>query len=392
MSNINVFSAQDVFKTFNDAYQKAINDGKLVEDSDDSELANYNWWNSVITWKSIFDVKPSKGEHPVIYQNNTYKNHDGRQGRLIIQSFDEINKSSIAPIDDEEVARINEENAANKRELIKNRGKNKPTIFITKYKVSPKYEKIDDVDEDGEPYKKIVVTETPSEEHESILYKAIELYNKAYLGEIKSYMDKGWIIQAGGQKPKGKKGFKPVVVPSLKLFSMVHDTYAHTNKSTPGQPIPNPSAKLQLRHDYAKDCFDDPNDKKTGLLMRKTRIYDKDTQQLAKIDGQLVKNSNVHKFIKYGCIMDLCLDLGAIAYSSQGISNPAIILGVGVKQPKARSSEITIFDSIFGIDRSSDTEGNGNNNSGDEEEKSDNGSGNESGNEEDKLIEDIANM
>jgi hypothetical protein len=126
--------------------------------------------------------------------------------------------------------------------------------------------------------------------------------------------------------------------------------------------------------------------------MRKTRIYDKDTQQLAKIDGQLVKNSNVHKFIKYGCIMDLCLDLGAIAYSSQGISNPAIILGVGVKQPKARSSEITIFDSIFGIDRSSDTEGNGNNNSGDEEEKSDNGSGNESGNEEDKLIEDIANM
>jgi hypothetical protein len=322
MSRKNFFTCETVYNRLQSEKEKHNGEGR--------------WWADCLEWQ-ISNPKIFKKEKiTVTYIQCTFTDANGDFGRPIIDCHDEINQGSISPVTEEEAEQLNLE-MTNKNVKIEARKQGKPYVRVKKYTMRPKTK-----DNDG-----VTIEELPGPEHESLLYKTIELYNEAFVGEFKNFLNTGIIALAGEKRKKG--GPKPLVVQDIKIRQMIHDTISETDPENPlaGEPLANPSARLQLKHDFIRDCFDDPNDTKTALLARKTRILDYDTQDLAMFEGAPVKNSNVHKYLRFGAKFNARIDFGSVCCSSSGISNPAAVLAIAVKQPEIKNSTFDTFGSLF---------------------------------------------
>jgi hypothetical protein len=296
------------------------------------------WWADCLQW-DIGNAKGFKKENiSVTYIQCKFIDSNGDWGRPIIDVFDEINQGSIAPITEEEAEQINLESSS-KTIKVEARKDGKPYVRVKKYTIKPPTNEDGVTPKEGEP--------VPGPEHQSLLFKTIQLYNEAFTGEFKHFLDTGLIVLTGTKVPKD--GPKVLKIKDIKIRAMIHDTISDEDDENPlaGCELANPSTRIQLKHDYRNDCFDDPNDKKTMLLARKTRILDYDTEDIAMLDGEPVKNSNVHKYIKFNCKFNAKIDLGSVCCSGAGISNPMVALAIAVKQPEVRESNYDAFGSLF---------------------------------------------
>ena len=323
----NPFPCQEVYKTLSEA--KAAGD-----------------FSTCLEW-DISNAKVFKRDKiSVTYINLKYTNYDGRKGRLIIDAFDEINQGSIMPVLDDDVAEINALNADRKFGKVESRDKDKPTIKIKKYTT-----RIKSVDNNGIQLAEGEVL--PGEDSESLLFKTLELYNEAFNGFFESLVENKTVCMSGDKK----KAKGALLIQNVSIKSMIYDTISELNTDHPyaGHKILNPSAKLQLKHDYQNDAFDHPAEKKS-LLQRKTRILDYDTGNLAMLDGEPVKNTNVHKYVVYNCKFNAMIDLGNACCSSAGISNPIVVLAIAVKQPEARQFTMDLFSQLVATKAQTDEE------------------------------------
>lgn len=329
MSRQNLFNCENVYNRLVSEKEKHNGEGR--------------WWADCLEWK-LTDARAFKtAKASVTYIQCTFTDSNGNYGRPIIDCFDEMNQGSISPITEEEAEAINLESKVK----VEARRDGKPYIKVKKYTVRPKTK------EDG-----ITVEELPGPEHESLLYKTIDLYNEAFTGEFDHYLETGHISLAGSKKKGKNANIKPLVIQDIKIRNMIHDTISETDPNNPfaGHALPNPSARFQLKHDFKNDCFDDPRDTTRKGLARMTRVMDFETEDLATYDGEPVKNSNIHKYIVYGCKFNARLDFGSVCCSSAGISNPIIAIAITVKQPEARESRSNMFDNLFSNKKSTDHE------------------------------------
>lgn len=327
MSRVNSFTCQDVYKTLSEAKQ--------------AHNGEFGWWNSCLEWSLDTAKNLKRDKISVTYINLKYTNYNGNWGRLIIDAFDEKNQGSINPVHEADAellqSHVPERKFGNK---IQARGSDKAYVKIKKYTT-----RVRTVDNAGI---ELVDGETlPGPEHQSMLYKVTELYNEAFVNQFQYWVDNGVIQQAGTRK-KQKTDVKPLMIGNVNIRSIVHDAISEADMENPlaGQPLINPTVKLQLKHDFINDCFDNPNENKP-MLSRKTRILDAETQQIAMVDGEPVKNSNVHRYITYGCMFNATLDLGNVCCSSAGISSPITIIAIVVRQPEIMQQPTDMFSKLF---------------------------------------------
>lgn len=352
MSNnkLKYFKVEDVYTTLNTSYQQALEYGDLIEPINDEEevpieKVNFKWWNNILEWDNIFEAKPTKSKNPVTYINCRYTNHNGEKGLLLIEFQDEKIANNIEPIDEAELAEINSKIDTSKGvPLMKLREPDaKIKLRVKKYRVNPKIE----VDSSNN---KINITEVPDAEHNSLLFRVVELINKAFKSEFQNYFDIGWMAKQGTKAAKGKKGFTPVIVKNDTIIPLIYEYYSHEDKKFGGQLIPNPAARLKLKHNqFTGDFYNPDKDRGVKPLQRNTAILDTKTRGFATYNGQYININNVHKFITYNSKIRGILNMGSVCFSGAGISCGCTLMAINVEQPEIQElDDSDIYGNING--------------------------------------------
>jgi hypothetical protein len=262
----------------------------------ESKSGEQRWWKDIFSF-DLDDIRPGK--------NNTkwasIKINSGYQsGDLTVKFRDERHSGFILPIEDEDVAVL----SAKLKKEVKKRDRD-PMLQITKWtqEVQTEKDKITvKVDEDGNPI-------YPADEYKSELFRFMEILNEVFIGEVEYLMSVKKIVGKSAKKEAGS-----ITAQNSQICSTVQTRISvDATGDNAGKDLPNPISRIKIPTMDGKLAIEIYDRSKKYIENKRKRF------EIAKIDGEPINNSNIHKWLIPGALNDGILNC-SLCISNMGIS------------------------------------------------------------------------
>lgn len=284
----------------------------------------YRWYSSALT----FDTSSyRKGNNGTSWFDITLKMGDV-SGRLIMRIFQEAHVGQIMPDSDAEVARMMAENKNSKR-TYKKRDKGVSLQFN-------KWNARLTLEEDGITFKKDAEGKPilPSDDTLSMAFMALWLVDDAFQIEMRSLLESKRIMSRDAYNTAEADGETipagTLVAPNTKIASRIQTRVSAEAAKNANKFLPNPMARVDMK--FKKDTGEAEFkmfDKQKPYTVNGQKKY-----EMAKVDGQPVNATNVHKFVLSGSRIDGIMNADSVCFSNMGISIPAKVEIAVVDKPE----------------------------------------------------------
>lgn len=350
----------------------AISAKKLVElfEKLKSENSSVNWWNNYIMfeWNNLRSSSKSSNNTDVRWMSIKYRTDIANPFKnLIVTVVDEINKGSIIPVRQEDIALMPKKEG--KQPVPRTQ---KPCLNFQKYTipVQTQPDGISLIMKDGKPvypddsyrsnYFRFVEFMSIIMEHEigtrierGIEYmrelKLLGKYDEEKIQQIKKALnieDVGDIIINTNDKNTLAKKFssdlskildKAHIVPNTKIVNLIQWNISNSSANSAGLPLPNPITRVAIPFDLKEHTL--PNNFK---ICTKVEEHGKPTFPEFLINGERITNYTVHQAFPYNTSVDGFISFDSICFSNMGISIPTkFVLAIVVKPPESKVNNIT---------------------------------------------------
>ncbi len=260
----------------------------------------------------------------------------GNRGRAVFRYNGEKHVGQIAPLDDDEVARLNSDSP--NRAPLKKRDRHACLQF-------QRWSCQVGTEEDGITIKKDEEsneTILPDDEKLSPVFALVAFMDEVFSAETKRLIANGTIC---GRDPKKGLSDYPkgtIVASNLKVVSMVQWAISMDAKRNAGELLPNPMMRIRMK------C-----DKDTG--MPKAKFYDKSKgfssggrkkfETLQDEDSVPLNAHNIHNLVPPRSLHDGIANAGSVCFSNMGISLPIDVEVDVVEQPASYEVDV---DDVYG--------------------------------------------
>jgi hypothetical protein len=247
-----------------------------------------------------------------------------KTGRLVVRMLGELHVGRIAPMDEQEVARINSEQSNSKFGQIKIRDRN-PTINVQKYNI-----RVATDDLTGE-----IIGELPGPETQSEFYQMVSYINQFFTEAIAGLQDRKAIVL---QNPRVPTPPGAIAVSSIKIAELVQDFVSPRALKNAGMALANPITRVAIR--FKKDA---------PYGADGVKFYDKTKPVMNSSGGRSFEEINytglnIHNVKSQSKIYGT-VDYGAICCSNMGISIPTSIKMMIIEPPVDRAQAV---EDVFG--------------------------------------------
>lgn len=261
---------------------------------------------------------------------SVYCTINGVESRQVIRAMGEKHVGMINPNSEAEVAKMQQEYP---KHSFKKRDRT-PSLQIQKWTCSVPTE------QDGLTVKKDAEGKEmfPGDEFLSQYFRAADLYDEAFNGEVRYQMGKGKITEAGGRRrgPSGAAAAGTIKASNTKIASIVQMIISEKAKANAGMYLPNPMTRLPM-----------PFDDKTGRP--KVKFFDKDKPfttsgrtgyEAAKVNGVPITADNIHRWVVSRTVHDFIANWDSVCFSNMAISTPVKCEILVTSQPESHEHDL----------------------------------------------------